>query len=335
MEYRHEIFRLAEQDHLTEREIARKLDLSVSTVHYWISRRGKRTTTKSGRPRKTAPDIDEAIYRASLSNPFQTAVDLRYELAPECSVQTVRNRLRAKGLKCRVPARKPALKPFHRQMRHSFAINHIHWSVDAWHRVVFSDEKIFRASSRGALRVYRPVRGSDRYDDRYIVPSSNIGGQRLTVCVWMAFGGGGAIRQLHRIEQRTLNADYYTSRILPSIEHRLMEHADHDLIFMQDLSSIHTSRLTDAWLTEHNILVMRDWPVKGPDMNPVENIWGELVRRIELRTRETGISNKNELWENIQYAFNALPEEYFNRLIDSMPRRVGTVSRKHGGWTKY
>ncbi|GBN16692.1 Transposable element Tc1 transposase [Araneus ventricosus] len=332
MEYRHEIFQLADQDHLTEREIAHRLDLSVSTVHYWVSRRGKRATTKSGRPRKTRPETDQVIYQASLQNPFLTAVDLRHEHAPECCIQTVRNRLQGKGLKCRVPARKPFLQPFHRQMRQSFALNHLHWSVDAWHRVVFSDEKIFRASSRGALRVYRPKRGSDRYDDQYIVPSSNIAGQRLTLCVWMAFGGQGALREIHRIEQRTLNAQYYTSRILPTIEHTLSEE---DLIFMQDLSSIHTSRLTDTWLNEHNINVMRDWPVKGPDMNPVENIWAELVRRIELRTRESGISNRNQLWENIQFAFDSLPQDYFNNLINSMPRRVGTVNRKHGGWTKY
>ncbi|GFR27187.1 hypothetical protein TNCT_415821 [Trichonephila clavata] len=45
-------------------------------------------------------------------------------------------------------------------MRYVYAHSKLHWSVSEWHRVIFSDEKIFRSSSRGALRVYRPVQGA-------------------------------------------------------------------------------------------------------------------------------------------------------------------------------
>ncbi|GFS60630.1 hypothetical protein TNCV_5073741 [Trichonephila clavipes] len=53
------------------------------------------------------------------------------------------------------------------------------------HRVVFSNEKIFRSSSRGALRVYRSVQKSDRFDDKYLVHSSNSihTAPRFTMCV--------------------------------------------------------------------------------------------------------------------------------------------------------
>ncbi|GFQ78838.1 transposable element Tc1 transposase [Trichonephila clavata] len=76
--------------------------------------------------------------------------------------------------------------------------------------VVFSDEKIFRSSSRGALRD-RPVQGSDRFDEQYLYTfvQSHLWTSRFTLCVWMAFGGKGKIRTLHRIERPTLNTDYY------------------------------------------------------------------------------------------------------------------------------
>lgn len=330
MEYRHAILQLYEEEHVSEREIARRLGLSTSTVHYWIIRRGESAQTKQGRPRITNKDEDQALFRASCSNPFLTAVDLRGNL--KCSIDTIRNRLKEKGLKCRIPARKPFLTQYHKQMRYVFAQSHLNWTLQDWSRVVFSDEKVFRSSSRGALRVYRPLKNSDRYDDAYLVPSTNPStgsSPRFTICVWMCFSGTG-LRRLHRIERKTLNSEYYTTQILASIEQDL---CDNDLTFMQDLSSIHTSRATKHWLSERNINVMSDWPPKGPDMNPVENVWAELVRRVEKNRQ--GIVNRDQLWEDIWRAFQEIPDSYFENLIRSMPNRVGTVASKHGGWTKY
>ncbi|GFS53126.1 transposable element Tc1 transposase [Trichonephila clavipes] len=275
MEFRHAIYRLYDEEHVSERKIAQMLGLSPSTVHYWITR-----------------------------------------------------------------PRKPFLTQFHRQSRFVYAHSKLHWSVTEWHRVVFSDEKIFRSSSRGALRVYRPVHGSDRFEEQYLVHSSNPveGHPRFTLFVWMGFGGNGKIRIIHRVEQNTMNSDYYIKHILSFIEAQLCEDNEenpNELIFMQDLSSIHTSKQTRKWLQERNFNVMHDWPPKGPDMNPVENVWAEMVRRLEIYRRHTGVRNRDQLWEDILHVFHEIPDEYFENLVCSMPRRVRTVASKHGGWTKY
>lgn len=332
MDFRHEIVRLSYEEQYSEREIARRLHLPRSTVHYWLVRSGLRATTKSGRPRVTDPQLDTRLFVECSRNPFVSAVDLQRNFASHCSVSTVRNRLREKGLKCRVPARKPYLTPFHKQMRFSFAASKLEWPRAQWEQVVFSDEKIFRASTRGALRVYRPRHGSHRFDEEYLAPNA-AAQSRFTICVWLAFGGPGrVVREVHRVERPTLNAEYYTTRILPLVESAVNEHR---LTFMQDLSSIHTSRMTTAWLQERNWRVMWDWPAKGPDMNPVENVWAELVRRIETARGEQRCRNRDELWEDVQAAFASLPESYFFPLLDSMPRRVRTVFDRRGGWTKY
>ena len=335
MDVRREIWHLYDAEHLSERDIAKKLDVSPSTVHYWIVRQGERATTKRGRPRATTADKDASIVEASRLHPFWSAVDICRHVTPTCSVDTVRHRLKQHGMQCHTPARKPFLTPYHRQMRFAYAETYLAWPAETWHRVVFSDEKIFRSSSRGALRVYRP-KGSDRFDEAYLVNASNPSGPnpRFTICVWMAFGGRGRVRQLHRIEQRTLNSEYYTTHVLPSIETHLADGVQR-LVFQQDLSSIHTSRHTTRWLQEHNIRVMGDWPPKGPDMNPVENVWAELVRRVEIKQRDTGVRNPAQLWEDVLHVFHALPDAYFDALIESMVRRVRTVHARRGGWTKY
>ncbi|GFY68620.1 transposable element Tcb2 transposase [Trichonephila inaurata madagascariensis] len=139
----------------------------------------------SGRPRVTHANTDQNLYEASRKYPFLSAVDLQKELTPTCSVDTVRNRLKQKGLKCRTPARKPFLTQFHRQMRYAYAHSKLHWPVSEWHRVVISDEKIFRPSIWIAQRLYRPIQGSNRFDEQYLVHSSNpVGGRlRFTLCM--------------------------------------------------------------------------------------------------------------------------------------------------------
>ncbi|GFQ85487.1 transposable element Tc1 transposase [Trichonephila clavata] len=104
--------------------------------------------------------------------------------------------------------------------------------------------------------------------------------------------------------------------------------------FLQDLSSVHTSRYTTLWLQELNVNVMHDWPPKDLDMNPMENVWAELVRRLEIHWSQMGVRNRDQLWEDVLQVFLELPKEYFENLIRSMPRRVRTVSSKHGGWAK-
>ncbi len=44
-----------------------------------------------------------------------------------------------------------------------------------------------------------------------------------------------------------------------------------DLIFQQDLSSVHTAKGTKSWFNEHGVTVL-DWPANTPDLNPRDNL---------------------------------------------------------------
>ncbi|GFY68621.1 hypothetical protein TNIN_263881 [Trichonephila inaurata madagascariensis] len=62
-----------------------------------------------------------------------------------------------------------------------------------------------------------------------------------------------------------------------------------------------------------NVNVMHDWLSKGLDMNPMENVWAELVRL------QTGVKNRDQLWEDVLQVFHELPDEYFENLIHPCP----------------
>ncbi|KHJ78301.1 hypothetical protein OESDEN_22079 [Oesophagostomum dentatum] len=49
--------------------------------------------------------------------------------------------------------------------------------------------------------------------------------------------------------------------------------------FQQDNAAVHTSGFTRTWLQDNHIRVL-DWPARSPDLKPMENLWGILVRRI-------------------------------------------------------
>ena len=101
-------------------------------------------------------------------------------------------------------------------------------------------------------------------------------------------------------------------------------------IFQQDNATWHTSKLVREWFTEEKIAVM-ELPAQSPNLNPIENLWDE----IKAKAQEQNPRSVNELWPAVKNAWDAFPVARVTNLIESMPRRCGTVIKAKGGTTKY
>ena len=121
--------------------------------------------------------------------------------------------------------------------------------------------------------------------------------------------------------------DILADNLRNSVE-RLYDHED--WIFMQDNAPSHSSKLTMQYLEEKGVSLM-EWPANSPDLNPIENIWGEIKRRLHFSKPR----NQTELKNQVEHIWNYLGEKYINNLIESMPNRVAAVIENHGGATKY
>ncbi len=93
------------------------------------------------------------------------------------------------------------------------------------------------------------------------------------------------------------------------LEHFMLPSADQlfkdaDFIFQQDLAPAHTAKSTKSWLNDHGVGVL-DWPANSPDLNPIENLWGIVKRKM----RNKRPKNADELKATVKETWASIPPQ--------------------------
>lgn len=166
-----------------------------------------------------------------------------------------------------------------------------------------------------------------RKDPLYFSRRGHGGG---SVMVWAAFTSTGRVK-LAFVPKR-MNSIQYQFVLRRSLLPFFRQNRNRDFVLMQDNAPIHASRSTKAWLQRKNIPLL-DWPPNSPDLNPIENIWGILVRHIYAENKQ--YHNVRELKQAIVAAWHAVAQETMDNLILSMDNRIFQVIRRNGGPIDY
>lgn len=74
-----------------------------------------------------------------------------------------------------------------------------------------------------------------------------------------------------------------------------------------------------AWLSARDIRTL-SWPAKSPDLNPIENLWGLLSRRVYVEGKQ--YANVQELKDLIRRAWQGIGDKVYLKLISSMKNRL-------------
>jgi hypothetical protein len=234
------------------------------------------------------------------------------------------------GYARRVAAAKPWLTPKHKADRVAWATLYKDWTWEDWVKVIWTDEASFKTGYHGQVFVTRNV--EEKYLEDCLVPKFK------KFSCWMVHGSisGKYKGPLVFVEKSwgNLCAQTYVTHILPHV-HRFVRlvgyrHGWMSTLLMEDGASSHTARLTTAYHVYHGVNKM-NWPANSPDLNPIENVWQILKRRVSLHFPTTELATREAIqleWDRL------LPVDYKNYIL-SMPERCKAVIASGGAQTRW
>ncbi len=212
----------------------------------------------------------------------------------------------------------------HKDLRASWAREAINSGEIDWTRVVFSDEERFNVVGPDGRAYYW---SDSRMEERYF---SRHQGKGVGIMVWGAFCDRGTV-SLCTIDGR-MDSKTYTevleTALFPAIKHIYKV----EWPFQQDIASVHVPKYTTDYLSSKKATLLK-WPAKSPDLNPIENLWGDLFIEVYKNFRQ--FNNVLELTEAVKEAWDKILKERCRTLIKSMPKRCLECSDRNGNKKHY
>lgn len=135
------------------------------------------------------------------------------------------------------------------------------------------------------------------------------------------------------IVDKTMRQDQY----LNVLKKRLIPQAKEwfpngEYIFMHDGAPCHAAKTVSNFLRESEISTL-PWPGNSPDMNPIENLWAIVKKRMKnhkVTTRQGLIELLIQVWHHDEEIKNNC-----KNLVQSMPNRIKMLIKNKGMHTKY
>jgi len=181
---------VALEPHFSHADIGVQLGIQRPTITKFLQRFKNRKSIENlprpGRPRKTSETGDRRIVRNAESETRVPLKQLKNILNIDISEQTIRRRLQEAGIRKWRAVKRPLLTKAHAYERRKWAREHLHWTVDDWQRVFFTDEcSVERDSDPLVSWVFRRQTKEEKYAPKNIRQRRKQDG--ISVMVWGCF----------------------------------------------------------------------------------------------------------------------------------------------------
>jgi hypothetical protein len=271
---------------------------------------------------------------ASTDNPRFTPRVLKLKVGLEVSTRTVDRTLQAADLFGRVALKKRKFDEEEKRKRLAFAEGYKHWNEKEWERVLFADEAIIEGEGgvKEGRQWVRRSRGMSEALKSENVHHSLPHPPQLQI--WGCFAASGVGHCY--IHNQTLDSKSFvrdilkTGHLVESVEFLFPESPRQQWYLLHDNAPIHKSKLTLEYLHNNGVTVV-DFPPYSPDLNPIENLWQNIERRVEQR----GAITMDELQTAISEEWSNTPTELLRKLVHSMPQRCRDVIAMNGDHTRH
>ena len=131
------------------------------------------------------------------------------------------------------------------------------------------------------------------------------------------------------VQGNLIDQDYINKILQPEAVPFVQRHGPE--ILMNDNARPHVPRICRQFLNRNNVNVL-PWPAVSPDMNPIEQIWDYLGRKVRGRGN---VHNLKDLENALIQEWNDIPNVVIRRYVRSMRGRLAACINSRGGHTRY
>lgn len=298
-------------------EIVNLTGVKQRTVYRWLKRfrdGGEACTpvhkARPGRGRNVSQRTLHSVKRQLDCNPHLTAKEMKEKnpFLANVSVRTIQRRIHDDlGYRSCEARPKSLLTEIQRENRVKFCKKYSDWDIHKWRKVLWSGEAIFSVSGD------KYTHSNTKYSDSLIV--------------WGSFAYGGVGPFVILPKNIRLNSQIYLELLMDHLP-SAFDKADASF-FMQDSAPCHTSAAVVEWMRDCQVEFFDDWPENSPDLNPIENLWAIVKRK--LRKYDTSTIPKLEAALHNMWEFDP---SLLKNLADYAPERLTACLKGRGMPTK-
>ncbi|GFV98323.1 transposable element Tcb1 transposase [Trichonephila clavipes] len=290
------------------------------------------TTERRGRshqPQCTTSHKDRLIVRMTVMDRSVTSRTVAQHIESvthhSVSARTIRRRLQQSGLSARRSLLGLPLTQNHRRLRHQWCDERRMWLAE-WNEVAFNDEsRICLQHHNDWIRVWRHC--GERMLNSCVMHRHT--GPAPAIMVWSGIGYHSHT-PLVRIAG-TLNSQPYISEVLEPVDLLYLQGLA-TAIFQQDNARPHVARIVQRFFVNHQVELL-SWPARSLNLSPIENMWSMVAQRLTQIT--TPAATPDQLWQRVEVAWSAVPQEHIKSLFESMARCLAAVISSNGGYSSY
>ncbi len=303
--------------HLSERKIAHKLKCSPSSVHYVLSQHRRHKDSSqyhlSGRKKKLSLKQENHLKNVIRENNNLTSEEIQRHLFHHDNIEISSRTVRRYRRSSFHPAKEiliPHINLQHYLSRVDYCLSH---SKDNFHRVVFSDEKLFKLDHTSS-KIW--------IEDNEPIPVREISSTHTQVMVW------GGIWYYGRTELAIVRGNIDHKKYINILQQHLLPSmpSPSTFLFMHDNAPPHKPIAVEKMLHDFGIHLLDHYPPHSPDFNPIEHVWAWMSNYINGH-RPT---DRRSLITLIQKAWKEIPQSQIQAYIDNLPARLAAVEKAGG-----
>ena len=306
-----------------QRELAKKLGVSQSTISRYLSQWSRRVPVEDicgrGQPPTFTPSERTVLGRVVAESPFISSSKIAYKMEPlfgkTCSSRTIRNTLVEMSYVNSIPRVVPLLTEAAKEKRVEWACAN---TERDWSRVFFSDETYIQISAN-------VTRAWHKTGER---PSCQRSKFLKKLMFWAAVSSGMKTELF--VVGGTMTSQRYIVLLRDEFLPWLRRQKRGQFVFQQDNAPAHTAKTTRQFFDEEKIEVL-PWPASSPDLNPIENLWGILKTRVDARKP----NDVSELLTAAQEEWAGISLQTVRACINSLPKRLTQVIQRNGNKADY